>query len=70
MDTLKESFHHTKSINNMDLIMFLGGTGSGKSTSINYYLGHTLEEFEKYGRKFVKLSNEENFDPEEFAKIG
>ncbi|CAK68415.1 unnamed protein product (macronuclear) [Paramecium tetraurelia] len=70
MDLLKESFDHIKSVNSMDLVFFLGGTGSGKSTSINYYLGHELEEYNRYGRKFLKLKLEKDLPLNEFAKIG
>lgn len=60
MDLLKQSFKHTENIKNKDIIIFLGATGSGKSTSINYYLGHELDEYEKYGKKFLKLTDEKN----------
>ncbi|CAD8073262.1 unnamed protein product [Paramecium primaurelia] len=70
MDLLKQSFKHTENIKNKDIIIFLGATGSGKSTSINYYLGHELDEYEKYGKKFLKLTDEKNLSQDQFAKIG
>ena len=38
MNLLEEAFQHIDSVRKMDLVMFWGGTGAGKSVSINYYL--------------------------------
>ena len=40
------------------MILFLGGTGCGKSTSINFYLGHELEEYNDYDKKFFRIKDE------------
>ncbi|CAK79316.1 unnamed protein product (macronuclear) [Paramecium tetraurelia] len=49
----------------MDLIIFLG-----KSISINQYLSHELEEYERYGKKFLRLKQEKDFTHDQFAKVG
>lgn len=40
MNLLGESFTHTDSVKGKDVAIFWGSTGSGKSSSINYFLGH------------------------------
>jgi hypothetical protein len=53
----------------MDIVMFMGGTGSGKSVSVNYFLGHKLESYKNYGRTYLRLSDE-NLKEGTYAKIG
>lgn len=56
-----------------DLIIFLGNTGAGKSTSINYFLGHRLIESPSLGEVVLKVDDQQ-IDAEEMAtcvaKIG
>jgi type II secretory ATPase GspE/PulE/Tfp pilus assembly ATPase PilB-like protein len=58
MNLLEEAFKQIEEIKGMDIVMFWGGTGSGKSVSINYFLGHKLVKDNHYGRPYLKLKNE------------
>ena len=54
------------------LILFLGATGAGKSTSINFFLDHPIQRKRVLGEEVLYL-NEEGMDPhtlKNIAKIG
>ncbi len=73
MNLLNQGFNHVASVMNRNLVMFWGGTGAGKSTSINFYLGHELKPWEGShgnGKKGLGLNNEQDLKPGSFAKIG
>ncbi len=56
MELLKDAFLHAKGLNKKNAILFLGNTGSGKSTSICYLLGAPLRPFtNKVGDEVYKL---------------
>lgn len=71
MELLNRAFEFIDKMQGKDLVLFLGDTGSGKSTTINYYLGLDLTQAEnRYGQSIVKLENEESLVPGGYAKIG
>jgi hypothetical protein len=69
MNLLEEAFKWADQLNGRDIVMFLGDTGAGKSTSINYYLGHQLRKERSYGRLSVRLKDE-GLNEDSYAAIG
>ncbi len=56
---LSESQVHSNSMKDKDIIAFFGSTGSGKSTSVNYFMGIPLEIFTNLlGERVVRISPE------------
>jgi adenylylsulfate kinase-like enzyme len=54
---LSESQKHTLSMENKDLITFFGSTGSGKSTSVNYFMGVPLEKYvNNFGDHVIRIN--------------
>jgi Fe-S cluster assembly ATPase SufC len=53
-----------------ELVIFFGNTGAGKSTTINFLLGHELykHEHEKYALSVYSIKDQNTRDP--FSKIG
>ncbi len=72
---LEETFEHVDRLNGKDLIMFLGNTGAGKSTSINYFSGVPLREVKTDHGEMRLIIDEKKrvkkkIKPEHCAKIG
>jgi energy-coupling factor transporter ATP-binding protein EcfA2 len=66
MDRMMVSLDYLESLKNQDLLLFVGATGAGKSTTINYFIGHSLINDKKNG--IVKLSQVDC--KEDYAPIG
>ncbi len=72
---LEETFEHIDRLNGKDLIMFLGNTGAGKSTSINYFSGIPLTTVKTaYGETRLivdeKRRAKRKINPEHCPQIG
>lgn len=60
MQLLSESFKHIEEMRDKDLVLFMGNTGAGKSTSISYLMGATLERFfNQVGETVLKVKKQE-----------
>jgi energy-coupling factor transporter ATP-binding protein EcfA2 len=56
---LSESQAHSNSMKDKDIIAFYGSTGSGKSTSVNCFMGIPLELYTNFlGEKVVRIDPE------------
>lgn len=56
MTLLNESDKYSSFMKGKLLLAFYGATGSGKSTSINYFMGIPLKKYDNgYGDKVVKI---------------
>jgi Tfp pilus assembly ATPase PilU len=59
LELLSKSQAHSNSMEGKDIITFYGSTGSGKSTSVNYFMGIPLELYTNFlGEKVVKIDPE------------
>ncbi len=71
MELLSKAFSYIELMKNKDLVIFLGHTGSGKSTLVDYCLGLELEQVEnRYGQTVVQIKNETGLNERQYAKIG
>ena len=67
LQLLSEAERHTQLIQGKDIIAFFGSTGSGKSTTVNYFIGEELELIDNdFGDKVVRLKQSN----EKCARIG
>lgn len=67
MELFTEAYKYIKEVEGKNLILFLGMTGSGKSTAINFLLGRDLKEItNQWGQSVWEVENQEG----DFPKIG
>lgn len=67
MDRLSNAVDFLKDLYRKDLILFVGDTGAGKSTSINYFLGIPLEYDED---NYKKIRVADDAEGKDYAEIG
>lgn len=68
---LKEANAQMGESEGKDCILFWGPTGAGKSTAINYFIGHELKVTEnELGQFIVTLEEGDKLDPKTVALIG
>ena len=68
LQLLSKAEQHTEQMQGKEIIAFFGSTGSGKSTTVNYFVGHELEiKKNKFGEQVVHLVESES---KSSAKIG
>ncbi len=71
MELLKDAYVHINNIENNNLILMMGNTGSGKSTSISFLMGAPLEEFSnQVGEKVVRVAEGHEIYPKIGQSIG
>ncbi len=59
MEMLQQAVNNIEEIKQRDIVLFMGNTGSGKSTAISYFLGADLEYFSnRVGNQVVRVKNE------------
>ena len=59
MELLGKGFKHIEKIEDKDVVIFMGNTGSGKSTAMCYLLGHPLKKNEnKVGETVIQMEKE------------
>ena len=59
-EILAKSNEQTEGMKGKEIIAFVGSTGAGKSTSVNYFIGHSLETRDnEFGDKVVTLAEEQ-----------
>lgn len=69
MELIRDAFDYIDEVIGKDIVLFIGNTGSGKSTTITYLLGAELEFFyNRAGDQVVKVKNESQL--EDYPKIG
>ena len=59
MELLKKAYHHIHKMDGKDIILFMGNTGSGKSTAVGYFLGlETDSFFNRVGDKVIQFKSD------------